>query len=164
MTEAAPDASLKKDQNRLLDVAKPAAPKPDPAAAPKRTGQIAVFISRKDAKLYVRQNFAPLFEAPITIAPGDRPLGTHVFTARVDKDDSNLLHWSVVSLPVPARYALRRDEDERVSRRRKVAAKMLTWRNGLTCTTILSSRPGRAAGSARSSWTHRSTSGTNQAT
>jgi hypothetical protein len=121
VTEAAPDASLKKDQNRLLDVAKPAAPKPDPAAAPKRTGQIAVFISRKDAKLYVRQNFAPLFEAPITIAPGDRPLGTHVFTARVDKDDSNLLHWSVVSLPVPARYALRRDEDERVSRRRKVA-------------------------------------------
>src|ERR1700730_6786463 len=121
VTEAAPDASLNKDQNRLLDVAKPAAPKPDPAAAPKRTGQMAVFISRKDAKLYVRQNFAPLFEAPITIAPGDRPLGTHVFTARVDKDDSNLLHWSVVSLPVPARYALRRDEDERVSRRRKVA-------------------------------------------
>jgi lipoprotein-anchoring transpeptidase ErfK/SrfK len=123
VTEAAPDASLTKDQNRLPEVANPAAPKPDPAsaAAPKRTGQIAVFISRKDAKLYVRQNFAPLFEVPITIAPGDRPLGTHVFTAQVDKDNSNLLHWSVVSLPVPARYAMRRDEDERVSRRRKVA-------------------------------------------
>jgi L,D-transpeptidase catalytic domain len=122
-TEAAPDAPLKKDQNRSPEVANPAAPKPDPAsaAAPKRTGQIAVFISRKDAKLYVRQNFAPLFEAPITIAPGDRPLGTHVFTAQVDKDNSNLLHWSVVSLPVPARYAMRRDEDERLSRRRKVA-------------------------------------------
>jgi hypothetical protein len=123
VTEAAPDAPPKKDQNRLLDAAKAAAPKPDPAttAAPKRTGQIAVFISRKDAKLYARQNFAPLFEAPITVAPGDRPLGTHVFTAQVDKDDSNRLHWSVVSLPVPARYAMRRDEDERVSRRRKVA-------------------------------------------
>jgi hypothetical protein len=121
--EAAPDASLKKDQNRLPEVAKPAASKPDTvtATAPKRTGQIAVFISRKDAKLYVRQNFSPLFEVPITIAPGDRPLGTHVFTAQVDKDNSNLLHWSVVSLPAPARYALRRDEDERVSRRRKVA-------------------------------------------
>jgi lipoprotein-anchoring transpeptidase ErfK/SrfK len=97
-----------------------AAPKPD-LAAPKRAGYIAVFISRKDSKLYVRQNFAPLFEVPITIAPSDRPLGTHVFTAQVDKDDANVLHWSVVSLPVPARYAARRDEDERVSRRRKIA-------------------------------------------
>ena len=74
--------------------------KPD---APKRTGQIAVFISRKDSKLYVRQNFAPLFEAPVTIAPSDRPLGTHVFTADVDRTDANVLHWSVVSLPVSAR-------------------------------------------------------------
>ena len=45
-------------------------------------GQIAVFVSRKDGKLYVRQNFAPLFDVPVTIAPSDRPLGTHVFTAR----------------------------------------------------------------------------------
>jgi lipoprotein-anchoring transpeptidase ErfK/SrfK len=114
-------ADAKKDETRLSD--RPVASKPDPAAAaaPKRSGQIAVFISRKDSKLYVRQNFAPLFEAPVTIAPSDRPLGTHVFTAQVDKDDANVLHWSVVSLPVPARYAQRRDEDERVSRRRKIA-------------------------------------------
>jgi lipoprotein-anchoring transpeptidase ErfK/SrfK len=114
----------KKDQTRSPDIEKAAAAKPDPAAtaaAPKRSGQIAVFISRKDAKLYVRQNFAPLFEVPVTIAPSDRPLGTHVFTAQVDKNDANVLHWSVVSLPVPARYAERRDEDERTSRRRKIA-------------------------------------------
>ena len=80
-----------------------------------------MFVSRKDSKLYVRQNFAPLFDVPVTIAPSDRPLGTHVFTAQVDKDDANVLHWSVVSLPVPARYAERRDEDERASRRRKIA-------------------------------------------
>jgi hypothetical protein len=80
-----------------------------------------VFISRKDAKLYVRQNFEPLFDVPVTIAPSDRPLGTHVFTAQVDKEDANLLHWSVVSLPVPARSAERHDEDERASRRRKIA-------------------------------------------
>jgi lipoprotein-anchoring transpeptidase ErfK/SrfK len=113
----------KKDQTRLPDIEKAAAAKPDPAtaAAPKRSGQIAVFVSRKDAKLYVRQNFAPLFEVPVTIAASDRPLGTHVFTAQVDKDAANILHWSVVSLPVPARYAERRDEDERTSRRRKIA-------------------------------------------
>ena len=85
-------------------------------------GQIAVFISRKDSKLYVRQNFAPLFDVPVTIAPSDRPLGTHVFTAQVDKNDANVLHWSVVSLPAPARHAERRDEDERASRRRKIAS------------------------------------------
>ncbi len=43
---AAPDA--KKDQTRLPDADKPVAAKPEP---PKRTGQIAVFISRKDSKL-----------------------------------------------------------------------------------------------------------------
>ena len=116
-TDAQPNVPVKKDQARLPDIEKPAVAKPEP---PKRAGQIAVFISRKDAKLYVRQNFAPLFEAPVTIAPSDRPLGTHVFTAQVDKADANVLHWSVVSLPVPARYAERRDEDERASRRRKV--------------------------------------------
>jgi hypothetical protein len=115
------DADVKKDQTRLPDKAAPSKADPAAATAPKRSGQIAVFISRKDSKLYVRQNFAPLFEAPVTIAPSDRPLGTHVFTAQVDKDDANLLHWSVVSLPAPARHAERRDEDERVSRRRKIA-------------------------------------------
>jgi hypothetical protein len=110
-----PDA--KKDQGRLPGAEKPVVAKP----APKREGQIAVFVSRKDSKLYVRQNFAPLFDAPVTIAPSDRPLGTHVFTAQVDKNDSNLLHWSVVSLPAPTRNAERGDENERASRRRKMA-------------------------------------------
>jgi lipoprotein-anchoring transpeptidase ErfK/SrfK len=118
----APVADVNKDPARLPDTEKPAAPKPDPAAAtsPKRTGLIAAFISRKDSRLYVRENFKPLFNAPVTIAPSDRPLGTHIFTVQVDKV-ANVLHWSVVSLPVPAHRAERRDEDARVSRRRKIA-------------------------------------------
>ncbi|MGY3589872.1 lipoprotein-anchoring transpeptidase ErfK/SrfK/FtsZ-interacting cell division protein ZipA [Bradyrhizobium sp. USDA 4341] len=100
----------------------------DPARLPgiakidvsKRAGQIAVFISRKDSKLYVRQNFAPLFEVPVTIAASDRPLGTHVFTAVADKTDANLLRWSVVTLPT--RNAARIDVEERASHRRKLAA------------------------------------------
>ncbi len=110
----APDA--KKDEGRVTDAA-PAA-KPD---MPKRAGQIAVFISRKDSKLYVRQNFAPLFEVPVTIAASDRPLGTHVFTAELDKTDANTLHWSVVSLPISARSAARED-DSRVARRQRGGA------------------------------------------
>jgi len=106
----APDA--KKDTARLPGLAKP--------ELPKRTGQIAVLISRKDSKLYVRQDFKPLFEVAVTIAPSERPLGTHVFTAEIDKNDANVLHWSVVSLPT-ARNAARNDDDDRRSRRRKIA-------------------------------------------
>ncbi len=114
---AAPDA--KKDQSRLSEGDKPTAAKPE---APKRAGQIAVYISRKDSKLYVRQNFSPLFDVPVTIAPGDRPLGTHVFTVEVDKIDANALHWSVVSLPVSARIAQRDEMDERTRHRRFAGA------------------------------------------
>ncbi|NLS70838.1 L,D-transpeptidase [Bradyrhizobium brasilense] len=106
----APDA--KKDPARLPGTAR--------IDVPKRAGQIAVFISRKDSKLYVRQNFAPLFEVPVTIAASDRPLGTHVFTAQADKTDTNLLRWSVVTLPT--HNVARFDVEERTSHRRKVAA------------------------------------------
>lgn len=111
---APPD--VKNGQTRVADPAPSV--KPD---LPKRTGQIAVFISRKDSKLYVRQNFAPLFDVLVTIAASERPLGTHVFTAEVDKTDSNALHWSVVSLPVNARSAARED-DSRLTRRQHSAA------------------------------------------
>ena len=68
-----------------------------------RTGHLAAFVSAKENKIYVRQNFEPWFEAPITIAASHRPLGTHVFTVRADKADANALQWSVVSLPAPVR-------------------------------------------------------------
>jgi len=87
----------------------------------KREGQLAVFISGKDGKLYIRQNFKPVFETPVTIAPSDKLLGTHVFTAEADRNDPNLLRWSVLSLPVTARSAQRNDMDEHPARRRKTA-------------------------------------------
>jgi len=122
VTDISPSVALREEQARLPELAKDASkPAPATVAAPKHTGQISVFISRKDSRLYARQNFAPLFEVPIAIAPSDRPLGTHVFTAQIDKGDANVLHWSVVSLPVPSGYTERRDEDERVSRRRRIA-------------------------------------------
>ncbi|MGV7217021.1 L,D-transpeptidase family protein [Bradyrhizobium sp. UFLA05-112] len=115
-TPAQPTADAKKDQTRVAEPAPAAKPEP-----PKRAGQIAVFISRKDSKVYVRQNFSPLFEAPVTIAASDRPLGTHVFTAEADKSDANALHWSVVSMPVAVR-SVERDDDSRMTRRQRMAA------------------------------------------
>jgi lipoprotein-anchoring transpeptidase ErfK/SrfK len=76
-------------------------------SALKRSDRIAVFVSRKDSKIYVRQNFAPLFDAPITITPSDRPLGTHVFTAEADKGSKDDFRWSVVSLPAMTHGAQR---------------------------------------------------------
>ncbi|WP_441229832.1 L,D-transpeptidase family protein [Tardiphaga sp. 215_C5_N2_1] len=114
---AASVPDVKKDETRPADSAKaemPTAPAAD--ATPKRSGQIAVLVSGKDGKLYVRQNFAPLFETPIAIKPSDRPLGTHIFTARIDKDDAKAFHWTAVSLPAVPHRA---DEDDNVSRRRK---------------------------------------------
>jgi lipoprotein-anchoring transpeptidase ErfK/SrfK len=120
-TEISPSVPVTERQSHVPELAKDASKPAATVVAPKPTGQVSVFISRKDSKLYARQNFAPLFEVPIAIAPSERPLGTHVFTAQVDKADANVLHWSVFSLPVPSRYAERRDEDERASRRRRIA-------------------------------------------
>ena len=118
-TDASPAApDVKKDQTRLPNAEKAVVAKPE---TPKPAGRIAVFVSRKDGKLYVRENFKPLFDVPVTIAPSDRLLGTHVFTAEADKNDTNVLRWSVASLPVSARSALKNDDDERSSRRRRIA-------------------------------------------
>ncbi|MEH2533823.1 lipoprotein-anchoring transpeptidase ErfK/SrfK [Bradyrhizobium sp. AZCC 1588] len=103
---------VKKDSARL-----PGADKGPRAEPPRRPGLIAVFVSRKDSKLYVRETFKPQFDLPVTIAPSDRPLGTHVFTVEADKNDPNLLRWSVVSLPVTARNAARIDNTEPAARR-----------------------------------------------
>jgi lipoprotein-anchoring transpeptidase ErfK/SrfK len=107
-------ADTAKDESRQPDAAQTSLFRTDVAELPKRSGQIAVFVSRKDNKVYVRQNFAPLFDVPITITASDRPLGTHVFTARADKNDARTFHWSVVSMP-----AARRVEDDGATRRRK---------------------------------------------
>jgi hypothetical protein len=106
-----------KDQTEVSDGDTPAVP-----ARPelKHNSQIAVFISRKDGKLYVRQSLAPVFSTPVTIAPSDRPLGTHLFTAATDKTDANVLHWSVVSMP--SRAGTRSEDTEKALRHGTKAA------------------------------------------
>ncbi len=102
-----------KDQTRMPGADKSPAVKAEPH---KRAGQISVFISRKDSRIYVRQNFAPLFSAAVTIAPSERPFGTHIFTAEVDQKDPNAVHWTVVSLPVTTRRLPRELGNELASR------------------------------------------------
>src|SRR5262249_16014472 len=61
---------------------------------------ISIFISRKRQRLYIRQDFAPLFDSAITIAQPDALLGTHVFTAlEFTGPEHTILRWNVVSFP-----------------------------------------------------------------
>ncbi len=115
--EAAKDGSKDGAKDGAKEATKDAAkaPLPVPGMAnfigpiKPRSGQIAAFISRKTGRLYVRQNFEPLFDVPVTIAATDRPLGTHVFTVRSEKDDDKKLQWTVISLPTPPARTKRAD-------------------------------------------------------
>jgi hypothetical protein len=65
----------------------------------KHSGQLAVLISRKEKRLFVRQGFEPLFDLPIEIEHPEQPLGTHVFTALGFTEDGLGMRWNVMSIP-----------------------------------------------------------------
>jgi len=91
------------------DIAKlPGAARPT-AEQQKPKGPVQVFVSRKEAKLYIRQDFAPLFDAPVTIAEPDKPWGTHVFTLMDIKGDK--ADWTAVT--IPSGYVNRADRHNR---------------------------------------------------
>ena len=82
-----------------------------PVEAQKKKGPVQVFVSRKTGRLYVRQNFAPLFDAAVTIADPDKPWGTHVFTAMEIKDRQ--VRWT--ALTIPSGYASKAEHGKKLS-------------------------------------------------
>ncbi len=62
-------------------------------------GPIAIFVSRKNGKIYVRQDFIPVFDAAVKIDRPDQPIGTHVFTAISYLPDHSTFRWTVTTLP-----------------------------------------------------------------
>lgn len=68
---------------------------------PSASGHVAMFVSRKEKRLYVRRNFQPWFQVPVSIKDDDRDLGTHVFTARLSASDKSALLWSALSMSEP---------------------------------------------------------------
>ncbi len=89
-------------------------------AAAAQRAPIAIFVSRRTGKIYVRQHFEPLFSAPITIEHPEQPLGTHVFTAMEYLGDGSAFRWNVVSLPgeppKPARHSDKEKKSEKNAR------------------------------------------------
>jgi len=109
MAEAEVSAPAAEDEDKVAL----APEKIDPDLGPKdpvlRPGPISVFISRKAGRIFVRKGFDEVFDAPVTIAEPERPLGTHVFTAF--GGDRTQLRWNVASLPTertvkPGKYLM----------------------------------------------------------
>jgi hypothetical protein len=108
LAEAAP-AAQSTDTPAADDLGKPT-PTDDPSkpVAPsrmksadqpvKRTGQVAVFVSRKEKKIFVRQGMVPMFDMPIVIEEPHQPLGTHVFTAMAVTDDGAGMRWNLMTI------------------------------------------------------------------
>jgi len=84
----------------------PAIMTPLPAAMPLsqdkplRQGAVSVFVSRKEARLFVRKGFEPVFDVAVTIERAHEPLGTHLFTALEAMSDGATMRWTAMSLPV----------------------------------------------------------------
>jgi hypothetical protein len=116
-TEAAPAADGFVKPTPTMDPPKPPVLRTKGAEQPaKRAGQVAVFVSRKEKKIFVRQGMVPLFDMPITIDNPDQPLGTHVYTALAVTDGGAGMRWNLMTIPTDAAAM---SEDRSSSRRHR---------------------------------------------
>jgi L,D-transpeptidase catalytic domain len=97
--ETAPGAEPEKRDPTEAEPRKPLPPRNRAGEPVKTFGQVAVFVSKREKKIFVRQGFVPLFDMPIEIANPDQPLGTHVFTAMEIKDGGGRMRWNAISMP-----------------------------------------------------------------
>ena len=88
-----------------------------PRTRPKRkTKPVSIFISLKTQRLYVRQGYEPVFDAPVTIAEPDKPIGTHVYTAVDYTNGGKDLRWTALTFEHKnADYAYNDDGRDRLN-------------------------------------------------
>lgn len=94
---AATGADKPADAPKSSDAPKQPDPPKQPVVRIKPIKPMHAFISRKQGKVYVRQGFEPVFDAPVTIAAPDQPWGTHVFTVTAIKDGK--ADWTALTIP-----------------------------------------------------------------
>jgi L,D-transpeptidase-like protein len=100
-----------------VDPMKPAAPRLKADQPPKRSGQVAVFVSRKEKKIFVRQGMIPLFDMPVVIEDPDQPLGVHVFTAMAVTNNGEGMRWNLFTVPNDTSVSAEQRESRRKSNR-----------------------------------------------
>jgi hypothetical protein len=115
--EAAPGGD-EKPAPTVVDPMKPVAPRLKAADQPvKRSGQVAVFVSRKEKKIFVRQGLVPLFDMPVVIEEPDQPLGVHVFTAMAVTNDGEGMRWNLFTVPNDTSASVEQRDGRRKSNR-----------------------------------------------
>lgn len=67
--------------------------------ADRRREQVSVFISKKEGRVFIRQNWKDVWEAPVTIRDPDRPLGTHIYSLIESAPDGSSTRWISMSMP-----------------------------------------------------------------
>ena len=97
--EVVPATEPEKREPVEAEPRKPLPPRNRAAEPTKRAGQVAVFVSKQEKKIFVRQGFVPVFDMQIEIANPDQPLGTHVFTAMEVKDEGARMRWNAITMP-----------------------------------------------------------------
>ncbi len=67
--------------------------------ADRRSKAVSVFVSKKEGRVFIRQDWKEVYEAPVTIRDEERPLGTHVYVALAAEPDGSALKWTAVTMP-----------------------------------------------------------------
>ena len=99
----------------------------DAAAALVRSGDratepISIFVSRKTGRVYIRQAWKTVYEAPVTFKDADTPLGTHVYVATDQMADNKGMRWLAVTYPQPSSNPDRQTRGRRDDREHQPAA------------------------------------------
>jgi len=69
--------------------------------AERRSEQVSVFVSRKEGRIFIRQAWKPVWEAPITIRDPERSIGTHIYSAIEPSADGSKMRWTAITMPPP---------------------------------------------------------------
>jgi len=77
-------------------------------AAEHGTEPISIFISKKAGRIYVRQDWLPVYDAPVTFKEPEVPLGTHLYLATAPPESGKAMRWLAVSMPPSPRNKARR--------------------------------------------------------
>jgi hypothetical protein len=68
-------------------------------ATERNTEPISIFVSKKAGRVYVRQAWAPIHEAPVAFEQPEQPVGTHLYLATAPEDGGRAMRWLAVSIP-----------------------------------------------------------------
>ena len=102
--------SLRSAQTALIEIQK---------EQQRRARQLAIFISLKSQKLYIRQGFEPVQEMPISVDDPPGAIGTHVFTAMDYDASGNNFVWQLISAQQPRLAAGQSDDSSGKKKKNK---------------------------------------------